>query len=141
MNRTKSLGDVVQVEWISGFLQILFGDSYNRVTGLDSIDLNRYELFPTSSALLFLYLLRSDLQIAYPEVRRGDLHRLIDWGGHVVSGDYKDVDRPTLFAYSVELDRLRESMALTNLQQLWSHPIANGLMPIWRVIRRMLFKE
>ena len=119
----------------------LFGDSYKRVTGLEPIDLNRYELLPVSSVLLFLYLIRSDLQIAYPEVRTGDLHRLIVWGASVARGDYKDGDRQILLAYDDELDLLRGSTALPDLRQLWSHPIAYGLMPIWRTIQRMLFKE
>jgi glycosyltransferase involved in cell wall biosynthesis len=105
----------------------LFGDSYKRVTGLEPIDLNQYELYPVSSVLLFLYLIRPDLQIAYPEVRTGDLHRLIVWGASVAMGDYKDGDRPILVAYCDELLRLRKSTALSNLRQLWAHA--------WRQLR------
>jgi glycosyltransferase involved in cell wall biosynthesis len=99
----------------------LFGDSYKRVMGLESINLNRYELLPTSSALLFLYLSRPDLQLAYPEVRAGDIRRLIDWGARVARGDYKDIDHPILLTYRDELEQLNESTALSNLWRLWSH--------------------
>ncbi len=50
-----------------------------RVSRLDSIDLSRYELDPGISLLLYLYLCRSDLQVAFPEVRAGrhlKTHRL-----------------------------------------------------------------
>ncbi len=88
----------------------LFGDSYKRFTGfLESIDLNRYELLPASSVLFFLYQTRSDLQIAYPEVRTGELQRLIDWGAHVARGDHTDGDHSILLAYNDELNQLRES--------------------------------
>jgi glycosyltransferase involved in cell wall biosynthesis len=99
----------------------LFGDSYKRVTGLESIDLNRYELFPVSSMLLFLYLTRWDLQLAYPEVRKGDLDRLIEWGASVARVDCKDSDRPILLTYGGELEQLRKPTAASTLRQLWSH--------------------
>jgi glycosyltransferase involved in cell wall biosynthesis len=99
----------------------LFGDSYKRVSGLESIDLNRYDLLSPSSVLLFLYLTRWDLQLAFPEVRRGNLGRLIDWGSSVARKDCKDSDRPILLAYNEELEQLRKSTAPSTLRRLWSH--------------------
>ena len=49
------------------------------------------------------------MQIAYPEVRTGELQRLIDWGAHVARGDYTDGDHSILLAYNDELNQLRES--------------------------------
>jgi glycosyltransferase involved in cell wall biosynthesis len=97
----------------------LFGNSYKQVTGLDSIDLNKYELFPASSVLLFLYLTRSDLQLAFPEVRTGDLQRLIKWGADATRENSRDFDRPILLTYHDELEP--KSTALSNLRRLWSH--------------------
>ncbi len=104
----------------------LFGDSYRRVTNFESIDLNRYELNPASTTLLFLYLSRSDLQNAYPEARTSDLHRLIEWGARLARGDCIDNDGQMLLAYGDELERLRKSATLHKLRHLWSQ-----LRQIW----------
>ena len=89
----------------------LFGESYKRVSGLDSIILSRYELNPAISSLLYLYLLRSDLQTAFPDVGSGDISKLVEWGTSVAQskeGVYSDSDRPILLAHLHELEQLRE---------------------------------
>ncbi len=88
----------------------LFGESYKRITGLDSITLSRYELNPATSLLLYLYLCRSDLQTAFPDVGSGDISKLAAWGTSVAQskeGVYSDSDRPILFANLHELEQLR----------------------------------
>lgn len=73
----------------------IFGNSYNRVTGLDSIDLRETSVNGCLSTLLFVYLCRSDLQKAFPEVASGDLNRLVNWGLEAAKGtfidDYQDI--------------------------------------------------
>jgi glycosyltransferase involved in cell wall biosynthesis len=86
----------------------LFGDSYKQASDCDSIDLTEYELNPTISLLLYLYLCRPDLQVAFPEVRSGDLSRLADWATAVVKGVYDDGDKPLLLMHMSELEHMRE---------------------------------
>ena len=88
-------------------LRNLFGDSYIRATGFDSIDMSRYELNAATSVLLYVYLCRTDLQRSYREVSSGNLFRLIEWGAAVARGDYNDGDLAILQAYSKELEQLR----------------------------------
>ena len=107
-------------------LKDLFGDSYKRVTGFDSIDMNRYELNAATSVLLYLYLCRIDLQEAYREVSSGNLFRLIDWAAGVARGDYKDGDLPILLTYSKELERLRKRQLLERFPRLlWARFVNN----------------
>ena len=99
---------------INGFhesFRSLFGESYKRVTGLDSINLSRYELNSAVSLLLFLYLCRPDLQTAFADVGSGDISKLVDWGTNVAQSKedvYSDSDRPILLAHLDELGQLRE---------------------------------
>ena len=86
----------------------IFGDSYKRISPVDPIDLSRCESNTAISILLYLYLCRSDLQAAYPEVGSGDLSRLIDWGFNVAVGSRRDIDQPILRAYIGHLKMLRE---------------------------------
>jgi glycosyltransferase involved in cell wall biosynthesis len=89
----------------------IFGDSYKRVTGLDSIILSRYELNPAISLLLYLYLCRSDLQTAFQDVDSGNISKLGEWGTSVAQskeGVYSDSDRPILLVHLHELEQLRE---------------------------------
>jgi glycosyltransferase involved in cell wall biosynthesis len=86
----------------------LFGDSYREASDCDSIDLTEYKLSPAISLLLYLYLIRSDLQVAFPEVKSGDLSRLADWATAVVKGVYNDGDKPILLTHVSELERLTE---------------------------------
>jgi glycosyltransferase involved in cell wall biosynthesis len=99
---------------LNGFhesFESLFGESYKRVTGLDSITLSRYELNPAVTLLLYLYLCRPDLQTAFPDVRSGDISNLVDWGTSVAQSKenvYSDSDRPILLAHLHELEQLTE---------------------------------
>jgi glycosyltransferase involved in cell wall biosynthesis len=94
-------------EWHES-LKGIFGNSYNRVTGLSSIELDRYRLNNVTSILLYLYLCRPDLQNTFPEVRSGDMIRLSNWAANVVSGYYKDGDRSFLLSYNEKLEQLRK---------------------------------
>lgn len=102
------------LERLNGFhesFKSLFGESYKRVTGLDSITLSRYELNPTISLLLYLYLCRSDLQTAFPDVGSGDISKLVEWATSVAQskeGVHSDSDRPILLAHLHELEQLTE---------------------------------
>jgi glycosyltransferase involved in cell wall biosynthesis len=87
----------------------IFGDAYKRVSHFDPIDLSRYEPNSAVSLLLYLYLCRSDLQTAYPEVGSGDLSRLIDWGLSVARGSQNDDDHPILLGYVGDFERLRKN--------------------------------
>ncbi len=98
------------LEQVNGYHEAfkdIFGDSYKQVAPFDPIDLSRYESNTAISMLLYLYLCRSDLQAAYPEVGSGDLSRLVDWGFSVARGIRNDSDRPILLGYSADLERLR----------------------------------
>ncbi len=112
--RLKFEQNVVSKEMLEGLngwhasLKDIFGDSYIRVTGLDAIKLDRYELNDAASVLLYLYLCREDLQNAFPEVRSGDMTRLINWGLSVVSGYYNDGDRSFLLPYNKKLEQVRK---------------------------------
>ena len=86
----------------------LFGHSYTEASDCDSIDLTEYELSPTISLLLYLYLCRPDLQVSFPEVRSGDLSKLTNWATAVVKGVYNDDDKPILLMHSSELEHIRE---------------------------------
>ncbi len=86
----------------------IFGESYKRVSHLDSIDLTKYELTPGISLLLYLYLCRPDLQSAMPEVSSGDLSRLVHWAIAVAKGAYIDSDKPILLTHITELERLKQ---------------------------------
>ncbi len=86
----------------------LFGDPYTKASGCDSVDLSKYELTPAISLLLYLYLCRPDLQVAFPEVRSGDLSKLTDWATAVVKGVYNDGDKPILLTHLSELGDIRE---------------------------------
>jgi glycosyltransferase involved in cell wall biosynthesis len=81
----------------------LFGDSYTKASNCDSLELSRYELTPAISLLLYLYLCRPDLQVAFPEVRSGDLTKLTDWASALANGVGNDGDKPLLLMYRSEL--------------------------------------
>ena len=81
----------------------LFGDSYTKASNCDSLELSRYELTPAISLLLYLYLCRPDLQVAFPEVRSGDLTKLTDWATALANGVGNDSDKPLLLMYRSEL--------------------------------------
>jgi glycosyltransferase involved in cell wall biosynthesis len=93
-------------EWHDS-LKGIFGDAYRRVTGFDSIDLGRYDLNDATSILLYLYLYREDLQNAFPEVRSGDMNRLVDWGTRVARGHF-DSDRSIILPHNKKLEQLRK---------------------------------
>ncbi len=72
------------------------------------------------SVLLQLYMMRGDLQQAFPEVLAGDYGRLVEWAGNTVD-DRVDQDYRRLMRYAewyksspwVELARIREALART----------------------------
>jgi hypothetical protein len=60
-----------------------------------------------TSILLYLYLYREDLQNAFPEVRSGDMNRLVDWGTRVARGHF-DSDRSIILPHNKKLEQLRK---------------------------------
>ncbi len=100
------------LERLNGFhdtFKGIFGESYKRVSCFDSLDLSKYDLNDATSTLLYLYMCRPDLQVAFPEVRSGNLSRLADWGVAVAKGVYEDkVDKPILLTRISDLEHMRE---------------------------------
>jgi hypothetical protein len=82
----------------------LFGHPYK----YKHIDLGKYELNPINSLLLYLYLSRLDLQIAFPEVCSSDISRLAHWATTVAKGATNDLDKPILVSHMNELEHLRQ---------------------------------
>ena len=93
-------------------LKVIFGKAYLQVAGQDSLRLDKYLLNLPTSTLLFVFLCRQDLQADFPEVFRGDLSRLVEWGHDVAAGVRKDVDHETLYKLGPSLV-LAESPKLT----------------------------
>jgi glycosyltransferase involved in cell wall biosynthesis len=72
-------------------MESLFGSLYQSCVGLKSVDLTvtgatRADL----NTLLFLYLLRSDLQNRFPQVMEGQPQGFIEWARNVADGRYYD---------------------------------------------------
>lgn len=53
------------------------------------------------STLLGIYKSRQDLRSAYPEVRKGDYTKLLDWANKVVSGEIPDSARDVIVSFDV----------------------------------------
>jgi hypothetical protein len=118
------------VDKLNGFhesLKDLFGDSYKRVSHIDSIDLNRYQSNSAVLVLLYLYLIRPDLQTAFPEVRSGDLSRLAGWGIALARSEYENADKQSLLGHINELEQLRTHVLTSHLRNLIK--AATGLIP------------
>ena len=85
-------------------MEDLFGELYRTHVGLKSFDLG--DINPVGDALttlLFLYLLRLDLQKAFPQVLDGRLRELVKWGVRVAKGRFADGDNSALRQYSSDL--------------------------------------
>jgi len=89
-------------------LRQIFGDAYEKVSGLEPIDLEKMTLIGVFPTLLFLYLCRSDLQQSFPEVSSGDTSRLVEWSLRVANGEYPDSDGELLSTHKVELEKLKD---------------------------------
>jgi glycosyltransferase involved in cell wall biosynthesis len=103
------------------YMQNLFAGRYEKLTDLSSVNIKAFQVERESvRALLFLYLLRKDLQEYYPNVLRGELNNLLSWASDVAYKKQEDMDYPTLNRYAAELlylerDALRvERDALAN---------------------------
>lgn len=94
---------VITLNGLHDILKGIFGESYKRVSHFDTVDLGKYRLDPAISSLLYLYLCRPDLQVAFPEVRAGDISRLAGWG---VGDVHTDGDRLILLEHFGDLERL-----------------------------------
>jgi O-antigen biosynthesis protein len=85
----------------------LFGDLYVDSIGLKSIDLDSgvYTDEDSINLLLFIYLLRLDLQKMFPQVINGELGELLAWGANVAAGRCEDQDAGILSRFVHELTK------------------------------------
>ena len=86
-------------------MEDLFGELYRTHVGLKSFDLG--DINPVGDALttlLFLYILRLDLQKAFPQVLDGRLRELVKWGVSIAKGRFADVDGVVLTPFSSDLE-------------------------------------
>jgi O-antigen biosynthesis protein len=89
-------------------MQDLFEDLYIDNIGLKSIDLDNSGVNTDENSinlLLFIYLLRLDLQKMFPKVINGELGELLDWGANVAAGRYEDQDARLLSKFVHELTK------------------------------------
>lgn len=82
------------------YMQSLFGEIYQNQIGLRPLDLVLFNLEKESTrTLLFIYLLRKDLQDIFPSVFNGSLDELRIWANEVANRKYVDVDFSVLSKY------------------------------------------
>jgi len=91
----------------NAYMQSAFADYYDRIIGLQSIQIKVFQTEKESiRTLLFLYLLRKELQEFYPGVLRGELRELLSWASDVAHKQIEDIDFSVLEKYAAELLRL-----------------------------------
>ena len=85
-------------------MNVLFGGLYRQTMGLKSflIELYNTETY-AQRILLFLYLLRADLQKNFPSVAYGESNTYLQWARKVVEGELKDNDAIILNEFGSEL--------------------------------------
>lgn len=85
-------------------MEDLFEDYYRTNIGLKALDLRALHS-PSDGikAVLFLYLLRRDLQETFPQAINGDLEMLITWGAQVAGGQIHDGDADILGQFVSDL--------------------------------------
>ena len=86
-------------------MDVLFKDIYRTNIQLRPLNLELFDINKeVHGTLLFLYLLRKDLQKSFPKVAQGDLDELLEWASEVIKGNFADKDSNILSVFSIELD-------------------------------------
>jgi glycosyltransferase involved in cell wall biosynthesis len=84
------------IEYNRNIYRIL-GKAYSHNYKSMSLDLTKFRLNNAVCSALYLFLIRPDLQDAFPEVRNGDLKRYDEWIDKLSKGESNDFDN-TIFS-------------------------------------------
>lgn len=88
----------------------LFGNIYSKYIKSKTMDLQQANTeFAYQRVLLFLYLLRVDLQEKFPRVPGSNFHNYVHWAASVAVGEIADTDQTILEDYVDELNWANDS--------------------------------
>ncbi|MCG2784201.1 MAG: glycosyltransferase [Anaerolineae bacterium] len=100
------------------YMQALFLEHYQASVGLHPVNL---DFFPTEKELirnlLFIYLLRRDLQELFTGVKEGSLDELLLWASDIAHQRYADGDFPAFETYNIELIYLEREIIKNKLEK------------------------
>lgn len=101
------------------FMQALFAEYYQASVGIHPLDLDSFPIEKESiRTLLFVYLLRRDIQDIFPGVRNGSLDELLLWASDVAHQRYYvDGDFPTFENHNIDLIYLERDIIKNKLER------------------------
>lgn len=125
------------------YMQYLFDDVYRSEVNLGYLDLTLFPLDKQSNILLiFLYLLRKDLQKSFPSVTTGTLNDLMEWASEVINKRLSDEDFFLLEKYADDFSRKPFNSSFGKTRMLlrveWSQRRNNIKQDIASQVNRLL---
>jgi glycosyltransferase involved in cell wall biosynthesis len=117
-NNKIPLGLLEKANEFTEYMQALFMEHYQESTGLRPVNL---DFFPTEKELirnlLFIYLLRRDLQELFSGVKEGSLDELLIWASDIAHQRYADGDFPAFETHNIELIYLERDIIKNKLER------------------------
>ena len=105
----------------------IFGDQYMIIMRLKSIALNKINCQNNAlNTLLYLYLLRSDLQSRFPQVIYGDISKYVEWASDVANAHIYDTDSEVLMPFIDEIVALVKTEKFAEDRQMFIAETANS---------------